>query len=94
MDTLINIAFSFNQLLEGLFHLLPDSPFSSFITFIRFDFEYDILGMVNWFIPFDMFEEILKVWLAAMTAYFGYSFVQGTLASKSELIEKIFKFIF
>ncbi len=94
MDVLTLLVGSFNQLLEGLFSLLPNSPFSPFITFIQFDFEYDVLGMVNWFIPFDMFEKILEVWLSALTAYFGYCYIQGTLASKSELVEKIFKFLF
>lgn len=94
MEVLSLLVGSFNHLLEGLFNLLPDSPFSSFITFIQFDFEYDVLGMLNWFIPFDIFKEMLDVWLKALTAYFGYCYIQGTLASKSELIEKIFKFLF
>lgn len=94
METLTTFVNSFNYLLEGLFQLLPDSPFSSFITMLQFDLEYDVLGMLNWFIPFDMFEEMLRVWLSALTAYYGYCYLQGTLATKSELLERIFKFFF
>lgn len=91
MDAINTVTGIFNELLMNLFSILPDSPI---LTIYEFDLSYDVLGTLNFIIPFDIAEKILILWSEALFAYYGYCYVQGTLSTKSTLFEKIFKFLF
>lgn len=57
-----------NDIQNILFALLPDSPF-------QFTFPpevQEILGYINWLIPFYMFGNIFLVWCSAILIYYAY----------------------
>ena len=52
--------------------MLPDSPFKNFQmpTEIR-----EILGYINWIVPFYMIGNVLLAWTAAITIYYAYQLI-------------------
>lgn len=58
-----------NQLLLNLLSLLPGSPFAAFIQFTD---EYELLGFINFFIPFDFCVTIMEAWLPAIVSMYLY----------------------
>lgn len=66
---LSGIVHFINELLLNLLSLLPGSPFA---TFIQFTDEYELLGFINWFIPFDFCVTIMEAWLSAIMAMYLY----------------------
>lgn len=66
---MIDIIKSF---LEKIYNVLPDSPFQSFFSEVDFDF----IGWLNWFIPFDICFKITEVWVTAIAAYYLFSIVK------------------
>lgn len=80
-----------NSILTSLFNLLPDSPFRDFFVFVD---DYDILGMVNWIIPFDNFCTVLDTWLICVSAYYVFLYSKGLLSGKSSIISRIFGALF
>jgi hypothetical protein len=86
MNDIINFGKWLNKIFIALLKFLPDSPFKTICVFVD---EYDILGILNWIIPFDVFSQILNTWLACVTAYYVYCYTKGTLSSKNSLIFKI-----
>lgn len=58
-----------NQVLFNLLLLLPESPFRSFLVYVD---SYDLLGAVNYFIPFDICCTIFETWLTAVSAWIIY----------------------
>lgn len=57
-----------NEIQVVLFALLPDSPF-------QFTFPQEVkelLGYINWLIPFYMFGNTLLVWTSAILIYYAY----------------------
>lgn len=65
-----------NKLLFSFFSLFPDSPFGVYSSFID---KYDILKFLNYFIPFDVCAEILTLWIAALTIFYGMSLVKKVI---------------
>lgn len=61
--------------LARLYDLLPDSPFQTFFT-DKIDILGDILGWVNWFIPFDMCFKITELWVAGIAAYYLFMIIK------------------
>lgn len=91
MEAINTVTTVFNDLLGVLFSILPDSPI---LMVYEFDLNYNILGMLNFIIPFDLASKVLSLWAEALFAYYGYCYVQGTLSTKSTFFDKIFKFLF
>lgn len=58
--------------LSKIYDVLPDSPFQTFFGSVDFDF----LGWLNWFIPFDLCFKITEAWVSAIAAYYLYSIVR------------------
>lgn len=88
--TLNAIGGVINQLLTALLNLLPDSPFKDICVFVD---EYEILGILNWIIPFDRFSLILDTWLVCVSAYYIYCYTKGTLSGKNAIIFRILETI-
>lgn len=57
------------SLLEKIYNILPDSPFQTFFESVNFDF----VGWLNWFIPFDICFKITELWVTAIAGYYLYS---------------------
>ena len=57
-----------NNIQAVIFAILPDSPFKglSVPKDIR-----DILGYINWIIPFNMISNTLLIWIGAIVIYYG-----------------------
>lgn len=59
----------------GIYDLLPDSPFQTFFA-DRLGVISDMLGWINWFIPFDLCFKITEVWVTLIAAYYLFSIVK------------------
>lgn len=68
------------KLLSSLFtaitNLLPDSPFQ---TLFDGGAELDFLPYLNWFVPFDNFLKVTRVWVSAILAYYIYDTVSTVI---------------
>ena len=62
------------NLLTAIINVLPLSPF---VTFIDKAGPIDGLGVLNWFIPFDIFAEMLVSWGTCMGLYYLYRFIKS-----------------
>lgn len=58
----------------AVINLLPQSPFLILEQYQGTQF-YELLQMVNWFIPVNTFVGILEVWLPAVAIYYGIQIV-------------------
>lgn len=62
--------------LSFVLSLLPDSPFSSALDSLANNSNItNLLGMVNWFVPFYLFLPIFVAWLACVAIYYVYQVV-------------------
>jgi len=66
MDFLIDLLFG---ILASLLNILPASPFMAMLASIG---DVPVLGVLNWFIPFDRCMAILEIWISAVAAYYAY----------------------
>lgn len=80
-----------NSLFGGILSLLPDSPFLTFCVFVD---EYDILGILNWIIPFDIFADILGTWLLCVSAYYIFLWSKGLLSGSSSVFGRFLDSLF
>lgn len=69
---MFNILKSF---LSSIYDLLPDSPFQIFFA-DKLGILNDMLGWLNWFIPFDMCFKITEIWVTAIAAYYLFNIVK------------------
>lgn len=58
-----------------IYDLLPDSPFQAFFT-DKIDILGDMLGWLNWFIPFDLCFKITEIWVAGIAAYYLFIIIK------------------
>lgn len=61
------VAFALNVI-----NLLPESPFVMLDDMLLNDYWGDLLGFVNWFIPFGTFISITETWLTGVAVYYVY----------------------
>lgn len=64
------------QVLLNIFSILPESPFSTFISFVD---EYEILAALNYFVPFDVAAVIMEAWLATIASIYLYKNMEKIL---------------
>lgn len=62
----------FDTILNAVLVLLPDSPFQKIALPEELQ---DILGYINWFIPFRLMSNTLLFWLSAIIVYYAYQVV-------------------
>lgn len=60
----------------GLITILPDSPFRPYIKQLG---DFDFLGFLNWFIPFDSCVTITELWVAAVFIYYNYDKIKEVI---------------
>lgn len=61
-------------LIIALYSILPNSPIQTALS--DMEMGADILGWLNWFIPFDIARNITLVWLSCILAYYVYVMVK------------------
>lgn len=61
--------------LKAVLSFLPDSPFKILDSLTPGTQIYEILGMVNWFIPIYSFVGIFEGWLLCVAIYYVYQVV-------------------
>lgn len=61
-----------NEIQAVIMALLPDSPFKSFSMPSEIK---EILGYINWIIPFYMIGNTLMAWCGAIAVYYAYQTV-------------------
>ncbi len=64
----------FSLVIMALYAILPTSPIQSALE--DASIEGDVLGWLNWFIPFDIASIITLAWLACILAYYLYVIVR------------------
>ena len=58
--------------LQKLFSILPDSPIQKFVNLTALG---DVMGYINYFIPFKRMSIVLEVWIAAVVVFYGYKLI-------------------
>lgn len=58
-----------------IYDLLPDSPFQAFFA-DKLGPLSDMLGWINWFIPFDICFKLTEVWVAGIAAYYLFILIK------------------
>lgn len=66
------------SLFSKLFSLLPASPVQAFFSGKGSGLA-EILGWVNWFIPFDLCFKLTEAWAACVAAWYLFSAVGGSV---------------
>lgn len=84
METLVILICN---VLTALIALLPSSPFVIMLNYID---EIPVLGVVNWFIPFDNCMVLLEVWIGAVVAYIVVHHMEKIIKMWTD-IKNIFK---
>lgn len=64
----------FSLVIMALYAILPTSPIQSALE--DASIEGEVLGWLNWFIPFDIASTITLVWLGCIVAYYLYILVR------------------
>lgn len=63
----------FFDIIDVLISLLPLAPFRSMLTQIE---GIDVLGYVNYFIPFQFCAQCINAWLLCVIAYYVYKYLK------------------
>lgn len=66
----------FFDILDALLSLLPSAPFRAMLSQID---GIDVLGYVNYFIPFDFCAKCLNSWLVCVLAYYIYKYLKNAI---------------
>ena len=80
MDFLISLLF---DIFQAILLLLPASPFVVIVSKIE---EISVLGVVNWFIPFDNCLVFLEIWATAMITYYVVENMEKVLEIWSKIV--------
>lgn len=66
----------FFDILDIIIGILPSAPFRAMLSQIE---GIDVLGYVNYFIPFDFCAKCLNAWLACVLAFYVYRFLRTAI---------------
>lgn len=64
------------DILDILIGILPSAPFRAFLNEIG---SVDVLGYVNYFIPFSFCAKCMNAWLACVLAYYVYRYLKRAI---------------
>lgn len=79
MEFLVNLLF---DILTAILSLLPASPFLLMLDKVE---DIPVLGIVNWFIPFDNCFLCLEIWCGAMAVYYVVKNIDKVLDTWSRI---------
>ena len=69
----------FFDIMDTLISLLPAAPFRAMLSQLSNDGGIDVLGYVNYFIPFQFCAICLNSWLASVLAYYIYKYLKQAI---------------
>lgn len=69
----------FFDILDVLISLLPAAPFRAMLSNLENSSGMDVLGYVNYFIPFKFCAVCFDAWLACVIAYYIYKYLRQAI---------------
>lgn len=69
----------FFDILDVLISILPSAPFRVMLSQIADSSGMDVLGYVNYFIPFKFCATCMNAWLACVLAYYVYKYLRQAI---------------
>lgn len=69
----------FFDILDVLISILPSAPFRVMLSQLADSSGMDVLGYVNYFIPFKFCATCMNVWLACVLAYYVYKYLRQAI---------------
>ena len=76
-QTAVGVLF---DILDVLISLLPAAPFRAMLSDLAESSGMDVLGYVNYFIPFKFCATCMNAWLACVLAYYVYKYLQEVIS--------------
>lgn len=69
----------FFDILDVLISILPSAPFRVMLSQLADSSGMDVLGYVNYFIPFKFCATCMNAWLASVLAYYVYKYLRQAI---------------
>lgn len=69
----------FFDILDILISILPSAPFRVMLSQLADSSGMDVLGYVNYFIPFKFCATCMNAWLACVLAYYVYKYLRQAI---------------
>lgn len=69
----------FFDIVDVLISLLPSAPFHIMLSQLSEDSGINVLGYVNYFIPFKFCATCINAWLACVLAYYVYKYLKQAI---------------
>lgn len=69
----------FFDILDVLISILPSAPFRVMLSQLADSSGMDVLGYVNYFIPFKFCATCMNSWLACVLAYYVYKYLRQAI---------------
>lgn len=69
----------FFDILDVLISILPSAPFRVMLLQLADSSGMDVLGYVNYFIPFKFCATCMNAWLACVLAYYVYKYLRQAI---------------
>ena len=79
-QTAVGVLF---DILDVLISLLPAAPFRAMLSDLAESSGLDVLGYVNYFIPFKFCATCMNAWLACVLAYYVYKYLKEVISQYS-----------
>lgn len=76
-QTAVGVLF---DILDVLISLLPAAPFRAMLSDLVESSGMDVLGYVNYFIPFKFCTTCMNAWLACVLAYYVYKYLKEVIS--------------
>lgn len=76
-QTAVGVLF---DILDVLISLLPAAPFRAMLSDLVESSGMDVLGYVNYFIPFKFCATCMNAWLACVLAYYVYKYLKEVIS--------------
>lgn len=69
----------FFDILDVLISILPSAPFRVMLSQLADSSGMDVLGYINYFIPFKFCATCMNAWLACVLAYYVYKYLRQAI---------------
>ena len=69
----------FFDVIDILISILPSAPFRAMLSQLDNSSGMDVLGYVNYFIPFVFCARCINAWLACVLAYYVYKYLRDAI---------------
>lgn len=76
-QTAVGVLF---DILDVLISLLPAAPFRAMLSDLAESSGMDVLGYVNYFIPFKFCATCMNAWLVCVLAYYVYKYLKEVIS--------------